>query len=180
MTTGAGDRSPGRRAPGCQATTGFRQGAGRVRSGPYIFGRELSQTLGFINAFLQRFVAYCLPLSTSQTAAINAALATVLGVVTAYVVAENRLVRAIIDLGQASFTLTLAFGAHLSQNQITLSWPRWLPCARGGRPGERHPSRFGVELATCRQVIKSRCQRRIVSGRTSSRRNASCGTRCGS
>ena len=45
----------------------------------------------------------------------------------------------------------------------------------GGRPG-----RFGVDLAACRRAIRSRCQRRIVSGRTSSRsrRNASRGRRC--
>jgi hypothetical protein len=30
------------------------------------------------------------------------------------------------------------------------------------------PARFGVDLAACRRVIRSRCQRKIVSGRTSS------------
>ena len=33
----------------------------------------------------------------------------------------------------------------------------------GGRP-----ARFGLDLAACRRVIRSRCQRKIVSGRTSS------------
>lgn len=46
----------------------------------------------------------------------------------------------------------------------------------GGRP-----ARFGLDLAACRRVIRSRWQRTIVSGRTSSRnrRTTSGGKRCG-
>jgi hypothetical protein len=75
--------------------------------------------LGVISAFLQTLVAYGIDLTGGQTGAINAIAAAVFGVATAAVLAHDRLLPAILGLGQAAFTLFIAFGAHLSDAQVS-------------------------------------------------------------
>lgn len=74
--------------------------------------------LGIVSALLQALVAYGVHLSDGQTASINAIVAAVLGVAVAVVVAKDRLLPAILALGQAAFTLFIAFGANLSDAQV--------------------------------------------------------------
>lgn len=83
-----------------------------------IFGRDPAVILGFVSAFLQMLIAYGVHLSDGQTAAINAIAAAVLGLLTAVIVARDRLIPAILGIGQAGFTLALVFGANLSQRQV--------------------------------------------------------------
>lgn len=83
-----------------------------------IFGRDPAVILGIVSALLQMVMAYGVHLTDAQTAAINAIAAAALGLATAAVVARDRLVPAILGLGQAGFTLALTFGADLSQQQV--------------------------------------------------------------
>lgn len=83
-----------------------------------VFGRDPALFLGLVSALLQMLTAYGLHLTDAQTASINAAAAAALGVVTAFAVARERLVPAILGVGQALFTLALAFGAHFSQQEV--------------------------------------------------------------
>lgn len=79
-----------------------------------ILGREPAVILGLVSAVLQLVVALGLPLSKDQTLAINAAVAAVLGVVTAFYVAHDQLYPAILGFAQAGLALLLAFHFDLS------------------------------------------------------------------
>jgi hypothetical protein len=82
------------------------------------FDRYPAVILGIVSALLQMLTAYGLPLSADQTTWINAAVAAVLGLAMAAAVAHDRLLPAILGLGQAGFGLAIAFGAHVSQDQV--------------------------------------------------------------
>ncbi|MEV5707281.1 hypothetical protein [Actinoallomurus sp. NPDC052274] len=75
--------------------------------------------LGIVSAVLQTLVAYGVSLSDGQVGAINAIVAAVLGVATAVLVAQDRLLPAILALGQAAATLFVAFGADLTDAQVS-------------------------------------------------------------
>jgi hypothetical protein len=85
-----------------------------------IFGREPALVLGLVSALVQMLVAFGLDWSDTQTAAVNAAAAAVLGVVTAFLTARDQLVPAILGLTQAAITLGLAFGLDLTQEQASM------------------------------------------------------------
>jgi hypothetical protein len=72
-----------------------------------------------LSTLLQMLVAFGMDLSDSQTGAINAIAAAVFGVATAAVLAHDRLLPAILGFGQALATLFIAFGAHLSDAQVS-------------------------------------------------------------
>ena len=82
------------------------------------FERYPAVILGIVSALLQMLTAYGLDLSKDETTWINAAVAAVLGLAMAIAVAHDRLRPAILGLGQAGFGLAIAFGAHVSQDQV--------------------------------------------------------------
>jgi hypothetical protein len=83
-----------------------------------IFGREPAVILALVSAAIQLLVTFGLPLSTDETASINAVAAAALGLLTAAFVARDQLVPAILGFTQAALTLGLAFGLHMSQANI--------------------------------------------------------------
>jgi uncharacterized protein (DUF697 family) len=85
-----------------------------------IFGREPALILGVVSAILQMLVAFGLDLSDGQTAAINAASAAVLAVITAALTARDQLVPVLVGLAQAAITLGLAFGLDWTQEQVAM------------------------------------------------------------
>ena len=72
-----------------------------------------------LSTLLQMLVAFGMDLSDGETAAINAVAAAVFGVATAVVLAHDRLLPAILGFGQALATLFIAFGAHLTDSQVS-------------------------------------------------------------
>lgn len=84
------------------------------------FGRDPATILGFVSAGIQMLVAFGLHWSNSQTAAVNAGVAAVLGVVTAFYVAHDQVLPAIVGLTQALLTVGLAFGLDWSADQVAM------------------------------------------------------------
>jgi hypothetical protein len=72
-----------------------------------------------LSTLLQMLVAFGMDLSDGKTGAINAVAAAVFGVATAVVLAHDRLLPAILGFGQALATLFIAFGAHLTDSQVS-------------------------------------------------------------
>lgn len=72
-----------------------------------------------LSTLLQMLVAFGLDLSDTEVGAVNAVAAAVFGVATAVVLAQDRLLPAILGLGQAVATLFIAFGAHLTDSQVS-------------------------------------------------------------
>lgn len=72
-----------------------------------------------LSTLLQMLVAFGVDLSDGKTGAINAVAAAVFGVATAAVLAHDRLLPAILGFGQALATLFIAFGAHLTDSQVS-------------------------------------------------------------
>ena len=72
-----------------------------------------------LSTLLQMLVAFGMDLSDGKTGAINAVAAAVFGVATAAVLAHDRLLPAILGFGQAVATLFIAFGAHLTDQQVS-------------------------------------------------------------
>lgn len=85
-----------------------------------IFGRDPATILAFVSAGVQMLVAFGLDWSKEQTVAVNAAAAAVLGVVTAFVVARDEVLPAVVGLTQAGLTLGLAFGLDWTADQVTM------------------------------------------------------------
>lgn len=85
-----------------------------------IFGRDPATILGFVSAGIQMLVAFGLHWSNGQTAAVNAGVAAVLGVVTAFYVAHDQVLPAIVGLTQALLTVGLAFGLDWSADQVAM------------------------------------------------------------
>lgn len=86
-----------------------------------ILERYPAAILGIISAVLQLLVAYGMDLSSTEIGAINAAVAAVLGVATALLIARERLLPAILGLGQAAVNVLIAFGV-ISAHQA----PAWM------------------------------------------------------
>lgn len=87
---------------------------------PKFLGRDPAVILGFVSAGVQMLVAFGLHMSDNQTASLNAVAAAVLGVATAYYVAKDRVLPAVVGLIQAALTLGLAFGLDWSANQVAM------------------------------------------------------------
>lgn len=85
-----------------------------------IFGREPAVVLAFLSALIQILDTFFVHWTTDQTAAVNAAVAVVLGVVTAALTARDQLLPLLTGLAQALITLALAFGLDWSQGQVAV------------------------------------------------------------
>lgn len=81
--------------------------------------RDPAAILGFVSAFIQMVIAFGAHISKDEANAINAVVAAVLGVLVAFIVIHDGQLAAIVGLGQAGFTLFLAFGIHLDQAWLT-------------------------------------------------------------
>ncbi|WP_141575813.1 hypothetical protein [Actinomadura sp. WMMA1423] len=85
-----------------------------------ILGRDPATILAFLSAGLQMLVAFGLDWSDTQTAAVNAGAAAVLGLVTACLVARDQILPAVLGLTQAALTVGLAFGLGWSADQCAM------------------------------------------------------------
>jgi hypothetical protein len=74
-----------------------------------------------VAALLQVFTAFVVHLTDTQTTAINAAAAVILGVVTAAFTARDHLLPLLVGLTQALVNLALAFGLDWSQGQVAVA-----------------------------------------------------------
>jgi uncharacterized membrane protein len=83
-----------------------------------VLGRYPAVILGVVSSLIQMLVAFGLPWSETQTIAVNAGVAALLGVVTAFYVARDRLLPAIIGFAQAALTVGLAFGLNWTPEQV--------------------------------------------------------------
>ncbi|MCO6011562.1 hypothetical protein NE236_42090 [Actinoallomurus purpureus] len=81
--------------------------------------RYAAAITGAISTFLQVLVAYGLHLSDGQVGVINAIVAAAFGLATAALVAQDRLLPAILAFAQAAFDLLIAFGLHLTDQQVS-------------------------------------------------------------
>lgn len=84
-----------------------------------IFGREPAVILATASALIQFLSLFVVELTTDQQAVLNAVTAAVIGVVTAAAVARDRLLPAIVGLGQSIIALAVGFGADWSAEQQT-------------------------------------------------------------
>lgn len=87
---------------------------------PKILGRYPAVIVGVVSAVLQILVGFGVGLTDQQTASINAAVAAVLGVITAFFLAQDQLLPVLVGFGQAVVTLGLAFGYDWPQDKITM------------------------------------------------------------
>ncbi|KAB2347366.1 hypothetical protein [Actinomadura rudentiformis] len=85
-----------------------------------ILGRDPATILAFVSAGIQMLVAFGLDWDNDQTAAVNAAVAALLGVVTAFFVARDQFLPAIVGFTQAILTCGLAFGLNWSADQVAM------------------------------------------------------------
>lgn len=86
-----------------------------------IFGREPALWLALVAAMIQLFSAFIWELSAEQQGVLGMVAVAVIGVLTAWSVARDKLAPAILGLVQAVLAAALAFGAELSsQDQATL------------------------------------------------------------
>lgn len=79
-----------------------------------IFGREPAYWLALASGLIAFVSAVATPLSTEQQGLLNAAVAALLGVVTAGLLAGEKSVAALVGLGKALIAVGLAFGLSLS------------------------------------------------------------------
>lgn len=84
-----------------------------------ILGRDPAAFLAIIAVGVQALVAWGIDLSETQQAAINAAATLLMGLATAVVVARDQIIPAAAGALGAVLQLLVAFGAHLTQEQIT-------------------------------------------------------------
>ncbi|MFI0406567.1 hypothetical protein [Actinomadura sp. 3N508] len=85
-----------------------------------ILGRDPATILAFVSAAIQMAVAFGLDWSHTQTAAVNAGAAAVLGLLTACFVARDQILPAIIGFTQAAVTVGLAFGLDWTADQTAM------------------------------------------------------------
>lgn len=81
--------------------------------------RYAAAITGAMSTLLQVLVAYGLHLSTGQVGVINAIVAAGLGLATAALVARDRLLPAILAFTQGLADLLVAFGLHLTDQQVS-------------------------------------------------------------
>lgn len=77
-------------------------------------GREPALWLALVTAAIQLSSAFFLDLSTEQQALLNALAVALSGAVTAYMVAQDRMVPALVGAMQALLSVAVGFGADLS------------------------------------------------------------------
>lgn len=85
-----------------------------------ILGRDPATILAFVSAGIQMLVAFGLSWSDTQTTAVNAGAAALLGLITACFVARDQILPAITGFAQAALTVGLAFGLDWSADQVTM------------------------------------------------------------
>jgi nicotinamide riboside transporter PnuC len=84
-----------------------------------IFGREPAVILATVSALIQFLSLFIVELTTDQQAVLNAVVAALIGVITAATVARDKLLPAVVGLGQAILALAVGFGADWSAEQQT-------------------------------------------------------------
>lgn len=82
-----------------------------------VFGRDPALWLAFVAGLVQLVSAFFLPLSDAQQGVLNAVAVAGLGLITAWAVARDKLVPAIMGAVQALLSLAVTFGAGLSGEQ---------------------------------------------------------------
>lgn len=83
-----------------------------------VLGRDPAAILGFIAVVVQVLVAFNVGLSDEQQGLINAAATALMGLAVAFVVARDQIIPAVSGAAVAVLQLAVAFGAHLTQEQI--------------------------------------------------------------
>lgn len=81
-----------------------------------IFGREPALWAALAAAAIKLIAAFFVNLSTGQQAALNAAVAAVLGLVVAFIVRDG-IEAAVLGFAQAALALAIGFGLHLSADR---------------------------------------------------------------
>lgn len=84
-----------------------------------ILGRDPAVWLGLVAVVVQTVVAWGLDLTKDQQGYINAAATALVGLILAVTVSHEQIVAAAGGLLGAVLQLAVAFGAHISQDQIT-------------------------------------------------------------
>lgn len=84
-----------------------------------IFGREPAVILATVSALIQFLSLFVVELTTDQQAVLNAVVAALIGVITAAAVARDKLLPAVVGLGQAILALAVGFGTDWSAEQQT-------------------------------------------------------------
>lgn len=79
-----------------------------------IFGREPAVVLALFSAVLQVLAVFGLDLSPELQGAVTAVIAAVMGVWTAFQVAQDKILPALLGFAQAGFSLLMAFGLDVS------------------------------------------------------------------
>jgi hypothetical protein len=79
-----------------------------------ILGREPAYWLSLVSALVALVSATVLPLTVDQQGWVNAVAAALVGVVTAWALAGERLVAALVGFGKALIAAALAFGLSLA------------------------------------------------------------------
>jgi hypothetical protein len=87
-----------------------------------ILGREPAVVLAFISALLQAVAAFGLDLSPQLQGAATAVIAAVFGVWTAFNVAQDKILPALLGFAQAGFSLLIALGHDVpTSTQVAIS-----------------------------------------------------------
>jgi len=81
-----------------------------------VFGREPAVVLALISAALQVLAVFGLHLSPELQGAVVAVIAAVFGAATAFQVAQDKILPALLGLAQAGFSLLMAFGLDVGTN----------------------------------------------------------------
>lgn len=86
-----------------------------------IFGREPVLWLALVAGLIQLLSSFWLPLSAEQQGVLNALAVAVIGVATAFAVAREKVIPALLGFVQSALAVGLAFGWELSaQDQSTI------------------------------------------------------------
>ena len=85
----------------------------------FVVGRYPALLLGVLSTLVQMLVAFGVPLSDTQALTVNGIVTAALGLLTAALVARDRLLPAILALGQAGFDLFIGFGWHMTDAQVS-------------------------------------------------------------
>lgn len=85
-----------------------------------IFGREPAAVLAFIASALMMFSQFIYPLSIDQQGAFNAVAMAMVGIITAWAVAEDGGLALIVGLCKALIALAISFGLHWTPDVQTL------------------------------------------------------------
>jgi len=81
-----------------------------------VFGREPAVVLALISAVLQVLAVFGWNLTPEHQGAVTAVIAATFGVFTAFFVAQDKILPALLGLAQAGFSLLMAFGLDVGTN----------------------------------------------------------------